>query len=175
MNAFIPPELPKILKNFTDDAIKAQPLDVLAWATAGFFIKGLKKLSRYFRALATGEPRSSYSKHTELTPSILRVLHKQLAPVKTVSMFQLKTRWMGFALLPNQLDRLLKKGDFADKENNLTDAMRIACMCVTLNESGSVPFPIFVQVYKYLGITRGYAKDPQIVIDRICCLERTFV
>ena len=40
----------------------------------------------------------------------------QLSPLKTVTVSQLKSRWMGLALLSNQLERILKKGDFTDME-----------------------------------------------------------
>jgi hypothetical protein len=74
----IPADLPDLLKSFTKAAIRTQPADLSLWA------KG------YFDSLLSGDylpvkdrmelPGHPVSK-AGLTPGLLRVLHKQLAPL----------------------------------------------------------------------------------------------
>ncbi|PNJ63692.1 ROPN1 isoform 1, partial [Pongo abelii] len=67
----IPPELPKILKEFAKAAIRVQPQDLIQWA------------ADYFEALSHGEmppvreqsEQAALCNWAELTPELLKVLH----------------------------------------------------------------------------------------------------
>nr|XP_019942835.1 PREDICTED: ropporin-1-like protein [Paralichthys olivaceus] len=73
----VPTELPDILQNFTREAIRMQPRDVLLWSAT------------YFHALCKGERLpvedclemnvATQKTDTGLTPGLLKTLHKQLA------------------------------------------------------------------------------------------------
>ena len=55
---------------------------------------------------------------------------EQLAPLKTVTLSQVRNRWLGLALLPNQLERLLKKGEFKEKVLDWMDFFAFACFTI---------------------------------------------
>ena len=104
----IPPEFPKILKQYTKAAIRTQPKDLLLWSVS------------YFRSLANGEAppvkeRLEYPvppSESGLTPGLLRVLNKQMAdPTSTasltVSKATLKSKWRGICLSIHHLEEIL--------------------------------------------------------------------
>lgn len=152
----VPPELPEILKQFTKTAIKVQPPDVLAWSAA------------YFRALATGEAKEGkwQKKGTALTPSLLRVLNKQLGPLKEIPISVINEKWIGVALPQDQFDALVQKGGLGGEvewtkffglsclslSDNVTEAMTLACDILSTELDGRVPYSLFIAIYRYLAI-----------------------
>lgn len=84
----IPPQLPDILKQFTKAAIRTQPRDMERWAAA------------YFRAMADGEvppvketlEYPSVESKDGLTVGLLRVLDKQVRPIKNVFLLTNKNK-----------------------------------------------------------------------------------
>ena len=107
----IPPEFPKILKQYTKAAIRTQPKDLLLWSVS------------YFRSLANGEAppvkeRLEYPvppSESGLTPGLLRVLNKQMGadPTSstTVSKSTLKSKWRGVCLSIHHLEEILHSAD----------------------------------------------------------------
>ncbi|KAM9436407.1 ropporin-1-like protein [Clarias gariepinus] len=161
----IPSELPDILKQFTKDAIRTQPPDVLQWSAA------------YFTALSEGKPlpvkdRLEMSLNPQktvnvLTPGLLKVLHKQLSSQKNVSKEELEQKWKGLCLSEEQLDMLLTVGSFSTKIDwmqffalgcsalvgNIIGAMKFACEILTEDPEGGaarIPFDTFTHLYTYL-------------------------
>ena len=101
----IPPEFPRILKQYTKAAIRTQPKDLLLWSVS------------YFRCLANAEippvkERLEYpvpATESGLTPGLLRVLHKQLGLQDSVRKDVLKAKWRGLCLQLNHLEAILKE------------------------------------------------------------------
>ncbi|KAJ8004009.1 hypothetical protein DPEC_G00154350 [Dallia pectoralis] len=105
----IPPELPNILKQFTKDAIRTQPEDLLEWATL------------YFSAMVRGQPLPV--KKTEdhevpntmdLTPEILTTMHQQLHEKDTVRKEEVSQLWASLGLAEDLLRHIMKVGNFGD-------------------------------------------------------------
>jgi len=101
----IPPEFPKILKQYTKAAIRTQPSDLLLWSAS------------YFRCLSNGEAPPSKERleypppsdaDTGLTPGFLRVLHKQVGHLDVVNLTTLKSKWRGLCLPIQTLEDILK-------------------------------------------------------------------
>jgi len=166
----IPSELPDILKQFTKAAIRTQPKDVLAWSAA------------YFRALANGEtppvkerlemPVATQRTDTGLTPGLLRVLHNQLGPRKTIPVAFAEEKWKDLALPKERFDELVSLGNFTGEfkwldlfalccsalGETLTDAMRIVCEILTADPEGGaarIPYNQFKEIYQYLAVVDG--------------------
>ncbi|CAG5117085.1 unnamed protein product [Candidula unifasciata] len=173
----IPPELPDILKQFTKAAIRTQPKDVLAWSAA------------YFGALARGEippvkerlemPIATQKTDTGLTPGLLRVLNKQLGPKIVVTAQQVESKWLDLALPKEQLDDIMRVGNFRLKfewnkflalaasvlGDNMTDALRIICEILTSDAEGGparISFQLFQDMYKFLAEVDGEISNHQI-------------
>lgn len=103
----IPPEFPKILKQYTKAAIRTQPADLLLWSAS------------YFRCLSNGEvpptkERLEYpppETNTGLTPGFLRVLHKQVGHLEVVNLTTLKAKWRGVCLSLKFLEEILQSAN----------------------------------------------------------------
>ncbi|XP_066577593.1 ropporin-1-like protein isoform X2 [Amia ocellicauda] len=174
----IPPELPDILKQFTKAAIRTQPQDVLQWSAA------------YFCALARGDtlpvkerlemPVATQKTDTGLTPGLVKILHKQLAPKENVTKEELEERWKDLCLPKEQLDSLLGLGNFETNvewmkffalscsalSGTILSAMKHACEILTEDPEGGaarIPFDTFVFLYTYLVQLDG--EIPQAQID----------
>ncbi|XP_078478020.1 LOW QUALITY PROTEIN: ropporin-1-like protein [Lampetra planeri] len=175
---YVPPELPNILKNFTKAAIRTQPTDVLQWC------------ADYFSVLSKGEclpVKHKLDPHgtlqttgTELTPDLLKMLHKQLSPETTCSKEDLQKEWKGLNLPMDQMETLLSLGRFSADINwldffalgctalggTLVSSLKFACEILTDDEEGgdaSIPFDTFVRLYTYLAHLDG--DIPQDHID----------
>ncbi|XP_076146940.1 ropporin-1-like protein isoform X4 [Alosa pseudoharengus] len=175
----IPPELPDILKQFTKAAIKTQPDDVLKWSAA------------YFSALSKGEilpakerleldlPSTATTQTSGLSPALLKVLHKQLSPQKSVSRAELQEKWRGLCLPSDQLDSLFSLGNFGDVVDwmeffalgcsalggSIISALKCACEILTDDPEGSaahIPYETFVSLYTYLARLDGDLPQDQI-------------
>nr|XP_024002783.1 ropporin-1-like protein [Salvelinus alpinus] len=158
----IPPELPDILKQFTKAAIRTQPHDILQWSAA------------YFSALSKGDtlpakdrlemPVATQKTDTGLTPGLLKVLHKQLAPKETISKEELQQKWKGLCLPSEQLDTLLALGNFND---NIHWMQFFALGCSALGGVSPwlrylIPFDTFKGLYTYLAQLDGEIPQDQI-------------
>ncbi|KAG7527092.1 hypothetical protein JOB18_048935 [Solea senegalensis] len=182
----IPPELPSILKNFTKAAIRTQPEDLLKWAV------------EYFTALSRGEAlpvkdrleiNVASQKEAELTPGLLKTLHKQLSMRQTCSRDDLQNEWKDLCLPEDQLDILLSLGSFGSEiewmeffalgcsslGGTLFGSLKFACEILTEDkEDGSdprIPFDTFAQIYTYLAHLEG--DMPQEEIDNFLgCLQK---
>lgn len=155
----VPPELPEILKQFTKAAIKLQPKDVLAWGAA------------YFRALADGEPEPSgdASRKAELTPGLLRILNKQLGPKVNVPMDVIKEKWKDLSLPIGRLNCIIKIGQFegsvewikffalacSSMSVDIMESMKNACLVLSADPNGKIPFDMFMDIYRYLAKVDG--------------------
>merc|ERR1711944_139221 len=103
----IPPEFPKILKQYTKAAIRTQPADLLLWSAS------------YFRCLSNGEvpptkERLEYpppDTNTGLTQGFLRVLHKQVGHLDVVNLTTLKAKWRGICLSLKHLEEILQSAN----------------------------------------------------------------
>lgn len=103
----IPPEFPKILKQYTKAAIRTQPADLLLWSAS------------YFRCLSNGEvpptkERLEYpppDSNNGLTQGFLRVLHKQVGHLEVVNLTTLKAKWRGVCLSLKNLEEILQSAN----------------------------------------------------------------
>ncbi|KAL4635149.1 ropporin-1-like protein isoform X2 [Arapaima gigas] len=166
----IPAELPDILKQFTKAAIRTQPQDVLQWAAA------------YFSALSRGEtlpvkerletPVAVQKKDSNLTPGLLKVLHKQLGAGETVTKEELRNKWKALCLSTEELHTLLELGDFSDQVKwmqffalgcsvlggSILSTLKHACEILTEDPEGGpsrIPFDTFSDLYVYLAHLDG--------------------
>ncbi|XP_010884424.2 ropporin-1 isoform X1 [Esox lucius] len=106
----IPPELPDILKQFTKDAIRTQPENLLEWATL------------YFSAMVQGQPLpvkktedNEVTPNTvDLTPEILATMHQQLHGKDTVTKEEVRQLWASLGLADDLLSHIMKVGGFED-------------------------------------------------------------
>uniref|UniRef100_A0A4W5KHW7 RIIa domain-containing protein n=2 Tax=Hucho hucho TaxID=62062 RepID=A0A4W5KHW7_9TELE len=107
----IPPELPGILKQFTKDAIRTQPEDLLEWATL------------YFSALVQGQtlpvnrtPDKVVTPNTmDLTSEVLTTMHKKLHKNGTVSKKEVSKLWRSLGLADDLLRHIMTVGCFGDE------------------------------------------------------------
>ncbi|XP_071015615.1 ropporin-1-like [Oncorhynchus clarkii lewisi] len=173
----IPPELPGILKQFTKDAIRTQPEDLLEWATL------------YFSALVQGKtlpvnrtPDTVVTPNTmDLTPEVLTTMHEKLHKNGTVSKKEVSKLWRSLGLADDLLRHIMTVGCFGDQldwikffalccsylggtiKNAMTHALYI------LNSDSSckppdacVPFETFRFLYSYLAAVDKEVSQAQI-------------
>lgn len=182
-----PAELSDILKQFTNEAIRAQPKDVLAWSEA------------YFRALANEEVPSVEAHletttaaapkiDTELTPRLLRILNRQIGPNKTISLVSIEGKWTNLALPKEQFDDLVRIGNFTGDvtwlqflalacsrlSKDITGAMKTLCEILTHDPDGGaarIPFRLFQDLYEYLAKVDGNISQEHVstVIEQLGC------
>lgn len=174
----IPPEFPKILKQYTKAAIRTQPADLLLWSAS------------YFRCLSNGEvppvkerleyplPETEYG----LTPGLLRVLYKQVGCQEVVSVSTLKAKWRGICLSLDRLDRILQSAgckldssiawqDFVCEaamtvatEDTVEATMKILCEVMAKHPDGvgsSLPADEFIDLLKKVCVRKGIDQDRQ--------------
>ncbi|XP_036425395.1 ropporin-1-like protein [Colossoma macropomum] len=172
----IPPELPAILKQFTKDAIRTQPEDLLEWSTV------------YFSALVQGRPlpvrkmpMRVYT--TDLTPEALTAMHSQLSKKSTVSKQEVRSAWKRLGLSDNLLKHIYKVGCFGAELDwikffalccsylggTIKVAMAHACYIMNCDPTckppdACVPFETFRYLYTYLAAVDGDV--PQWQMDR---------
>ncbi|KAM6945733.1 ropporin-1-like [Aplochiton taeniatus] len=173
----IPPDLPALLKQFTKDAIRTQPADMLEWA------------SRYFTAMVQGEAlptaeqmeRPLSPNSTDLSPEILTAMHEQLHQQGLVSKKEVAQVWQSFGLAEDLLKHILAVGCFGEEldwikffalgcsylggtiKNAMTHALYIlnadsACQ----PPDACVPLATFRFLYLYLAAVDGEVAQAQI-------------
>lgn len=174
----IPLKLSTLLKQFTKDAIRAQPEDILEWS------------AQYFTALVQGEELPVFEPeetdliptNKELTPDVLRAMHQQLHEKETVKKENVVQVWRSFGLDVNLLMHLLKVGCFGDElewikffalgcshlgGGTIMNAMVQALYILNLDSSvkppdACVPFETFRVLYTYLTDIDGEVSEAQI-------------
>ncbi|KAL7890736.1 hypothetical protein AOLI_G00002120 [Acnodon oligacanthus] len=172
----IPPELPGILKQFTKDAIRTQPEDLLEWSTV------------YFSALVRGQPlpvrkvpKRVFT--TDLTPEALTDMHLQLSMKSTVSKKEVHSAWKRLGLPDELLKHICKVGCFGAELDwikffalccsylggTIKVAMAHACHIMNCDPTctphdACVPFETFRYLYTYLAAMDGDV--PQCQMDR---------
>ncbi|XP_030637707.1 ropporin-1-like [Chanos chanos] len=161
----IPPELPEILKQFTKDAIRTQPEDLIEWAAL------------YFNALVQGQPlpvrevadRVFTSCCMDLSPETLHAMHSQMCGKGKVSKQEIEQVWKSYCLAEDLLRHILLVGRYGDEVdwmkffalscNYLGGTIKNAMIraCYILNDDPAcrssdahIPFELFRSLYIYL-------------------------
>ncbi|XP_063068893.1 ropporin-1-like [Engraulis encrasicolus] len=176
-NINIPPELPEILKQFTKDAIRTQPADLIEWATL------------YFSALIQGQAlpvkdnleKATAPKAMDLSPPSLTALHTQLGKSSKVTKKQLEETWKSCGLSPDLLKHILSVGSFGSEiewikffalgcsylGGTIKNAMIHACYILNADSSlqppdACVPLDTFHFIYTYLAGVDGEVSKTQM-------------
>ncbi|KAL2088189.1 hypothetical protein ACEWY4_017017 [Coilia grayii] len=173
----IPPELPELLKQFTKDAIRTQPEDLIEWATL------------YFSAMIQGQPlpvRDNLEKATaptsmDLSPQSLTALHAELGKHSKVTKRQLDEAWKSCGLSQDLLKHITAVGSFGNEMEwikffalgcsylggTIKNAMIHACYILNIDSScvppdGCIPFDTFRYLYTYLAAVDGEVAQTQL-------------
>ncbi|XP_076871785.1 ropporin-1-like [Brachyhypopomus gauderio] len=170
----IPPELADILKQFTKDAIRTQPKDIVQWAT------------EYFRAWSQGEPLpvrhiSARVSTTDLTLEVLTAMHLQFSEKGTVSKQEVESAWRGCDLPDDLFAHLFDVGCFAEEIDwikffalccsylggTIKNALTHACCVMTSDPActphdACMPFETFRYLYAYLAAVEGEVPHSQV-------------
>ncbi|XP_062303316.1 ropporin-1-like isoform X2 [Osmerus eperlanus] len=172
----IPPELPEILRQFTKDAIRTQPEDLLKWST------------EYFGALAQGkvlpvrEPTPQMANPgMDLTPEILSAMHFKMHKQDMISKQELECMWRGYGLAEDLLKHIMNVGCFCDElvwikffalgcsylggtlKNAMTHALYILNADSTCKPPDAcIPFETFRSMYLYLAAVDGEVSQSQV-------------
>nr|XP_046187814.1 ropporin-1-like isoform X1 [Oncorhynchus gorbuscha] len=175
MSVHIPQELPDFLLQFTKDAIRAQPEDIIEYSTA------------YFTAMVKGQPFSvkpNPETKLELTNEILGILHSQLSERETVRKLEIGLIWKSLNMPENTLNHILSMGKFGEEiewnkflasccsylGKNVKDALTQACYIMNCDSNCKPPdacvsFETFRFLYTYLAV--GSENISQSQIDRV--------
>nr|XP_033797147.1 uncharacterized protein LOC117359083 [Geotrypetes seraphini] len=171
----IPPELPELLKQYTQAAIRTRPPDLIQWSTT------------YFTALQNGDPlpikelpeRISLSDWAVLTPELLKLLHTKLAGRLTIETSELLDLWKAQNLPIDLFESIVIVGRLADEIEwlkffvlacsslgvTIAKTLKIACEILsTERESGAprIPFSTFQFLYTFLADVDGEVSRTQV-------------
>ncbi|KAG5261982.1 hypothetical protein AALO_G00290780 [Alosa alosa] len=173
----IPPELPELLKQFTKDAIRTQPEDLIQWSTL------------YFTALVQEKPlpvRDNLEKATapnsmDLTPQALQAMHSQVGSNSKVTKGQIVEVWKSFGLSQDLLKHIFAVGSFGDEiewikffalgcsylGGTIKNAMVHACYMLNSDSSclppdAVIPYDTFRYLYTYLAAVDGEVAQTQL-------------
>ncbi|XP_030059364.1 ropporin-1-like [Microcaecilia unicolor] len=171
----IPPELPELLKQFTQAAIRTRPPDLIQWSAT------------YFTALQNGDPlpikeqpeRISLSDWAVLTPELLKLLHTKLAGRLTIETSELLDMWKAQNLPIDLFESIIIVGRLAEEVEwlkffvlacsslgvTIAKTLKIACEILsTERESGQprIPFSTFQFLYTFLADVDGEVSRTQV-------------
>ncbi|KAL4608980.1 ropporin-1-like [Arapaima gigas] len=172
----IPAELPDILKQFTKDAIRTQPADIIQWSTL------------YFCALVEGQPlpvnntpEQETEQPSDLTPEVLTAMHSEFSEREIVSRAEVAKTWHSFGLSDDLLKRIFLLYSFGERLNwikflalgckhlggTLKNAMIHACYILNSNpgckpQDACLPFETFRFLYTYLAAVDEEATEGQV-------------
>nr|XP_046187881.1 ropporin-1-like isoform X2 [Oncorhynchus gorbuscha] len=155
MSVHIPQELPDFLLQFTKDAIRAQPEDIIEYSTA------------YFTAMVKGQPFSvkpNPETKLELTNEILGILHSQLSERETVRKLEIGLIWKSLNMPENTLNHILSMGKFGE-EIEWNKFLASCCSYLGKPPDACVSFETFRFLYTYLAV--GSENISQSQIDRV--------
>ncbi|XP_064419312.1 ropporin-1-like [Latimeria chalumnae] len=167
----IPEDLPGVLKEFTKAAIRAQPEDVVQFA------------SSYFGTLASEQPVPEKQKSEQivndnvkqettqenlvLTPDVLKTLHLQIDKNYIITAAALEDKWKELKLPEETFDNIMTVGGFGEEIDwlkflalacsslgvDITKAMAYVCQTLTPEDEevdAKIPFNVFKYLYSYL-------------------------
>ncbi|XP_018598680.1 ropporin-1-like [Scleropages formosus] len=170
----IPVKLPEILKQFTKDAIRTQPADIIQWAAL------------YFSALVEGQPvpvaepaAQEADQDGDLTPEVLTAMHSEFCERETVSKAEVAKTWQSFGLPDDLLKRIFLLYNFGEHLNwikflalgckhlggTLKNAMIHACYIMDpacKPPDAGIPFETFRFLYTYLA-----ALDEEVTVGQV--------
>nr|XP_024100593.2 ropporin-1B [Pongo abelii]XP_054407313.1 ropporin-1B [Pongo abelii] len=164
----VPPELPKMLKEFAKAAIRAQPQDLIQWG------------ADYFEALSRGEmppvreqsERVPLCNWAELTPELLKILHSQVAGRLIIHAEELAQMWKVVNLPTDLFNSVMNVGRFTEEIEwlkflalacsalgvTITKTLKIVCEVLSCDHNGGlprIPFSTFQFLYTYIAEVDG--------------------
>ncbi|XP_011806170.1 PREDICTED: ropporin-1A [Colobus angolensis palliatus] len=163
----IPPELPKMLKEFAKAAIRAPSQDLIQWA-ADYF----EALCREMPPVRQWSQQAALCNWTELTPELLKVLHSQVAGRLIVHAEELAQMWKVVNLPTDLFNSVMNVGRFTEEIEwlkflalacsalgvTITKTLKIVCEvlpCDHNGESPQIPFSTFQFLYTYIAEVDG--------------------